>query len=239
MVYGILGRFPLYTTRMISIIKYWIDIVHCSKSRLVYVCYQNSLQVVNNNNRDGWVKSVRDLLFRCGLGEAWYNQGVGDAANFINVLRNRLFDIFRQDWHGRIEDSPRARFYRAVVGSHELSYYLNTVYIKTHRVALSRLILSSHSLTVESGRWNRPVTPASERYCPFCPNIIEDEFHFILQCSIYHNLRMQLIPKYYIRNASMAKLIQLFTSKNKQYVKRLGKFIYKAFLVRDSAFQNM
>jgi hypothetical protein len=235
MVYGILGRYPLHTMRVLSVIKYWISIVHGMKSTLVGLCYENGRNALTENNTEGWVKSVRDILLSCGLGEAWYNQGVGNTELFIYILRNRLFDIYRQTWYNNLAESSKARFYRVVVNSHGLSYYLNNVTVKTHRISFSRLLLSSHRLSIESGRWNRPITPACNRYCPFCPNSIEDEYHFIIECRLYTDLRRKLIPIYYTRNASMAKLTSLFQSDNPNIIRRLAKFISKSFNIRDSS----
>ena len=36
---------------------------------------------------------------------------------------------------------------------------------------------------IEDGRMKN--LNADERFCPFCPNLIEDEMHFLLHCPIY------------------------------------------------------
>ena len=43
--------------------------------------------------------------------EVWLAQGVGNSGGFLNIFKTRVKDIFTQDWHSRIENSPRARFY--------------------------------------------------------------------------------------------------------------------------------
>ena len=50
---------------------------------------------------------------------------------------------------------------------------------------------------LEVGRWARPNRiPIDERKCITC-NKLEDEFHFLLECSLYNDLRNQYIKKYY------------------------------------------
>jgi len=57
---------------------------------------------------------------------------------------------------------------------------------------LAKLRLSSHTLNVEIGRHN-----IIDRHCIRCNlNDIEDEFHFVLICPDYVNLRNAYIPKY-------------------------------------------
>ena len=111
-IYGELGRMPLYKVRLINIVKYWLKIVHGMKCQYVSVCYQLGLQNVNERNSKGWTKSVRDLLLYYGLGDVWYNQGVGDINTFIKIFKMRLKDIDMQEWRLRLENSTRASFYQ-------------------------------------------------------------------------------------------------------------------------------
>jgi hypothetical protein len=100
-----------------------LQIVHGEKSFLVNTCYQHSLE---NINAPGWTGSLRELLLSCGLGEAWYNQGVGDVYKFIVVLKERLIDMYKQEWHDRLSNSSKARFYLAIKFTHSISTYLQT-----------------------------------------------------------------------------------------------------------------
>ena len=104
--------------------------------------------------------------------------------------------------------------------------YLNVIPVKSHRIALTRLITSSHHLKIETGRWARPVTPQSERICPFCPGKQEDEFHLLLECSSYQDIRQRYIPRYYLRRPSMLKAIQLINTTSKKLINALSKFVF-------------
>ena len=56
--------------------------------------------------------------------------------------------------------------------------YLNKTHDKKHKFALSRLRLSSHSLAIETGRYNG--TLKEERKCVNCSmNSTENEYHFL------------------------------------------------------------
>ena len=99
---------------------------------------------------------------------------------------------------------------------------------------MSRLRVSSHRLCVETGRWQQPrAIPFDERKCTEC-NVLEDEFHFVLQCKRYINLRKQYISQYYWRHPNMIKFIVLINSDNVNTVKRLACYIEKASCVRNS-----
>ena len=94
--------------------------------------------------------------------------------------------------------------------------------------------MSSHRLVieVEAGRWkNKKKTnrvPLSDRKCSSCQTL-EDEYHFILECKIYIDLRRRLIPKYFWIRPNMHKFIELMNCTNRGCIRKLGTYIYQAF----------
>ena len=82
----------------------------------------------------------------------------------------------------------------------------------------------------------------SERICKFCYlNTIEDEVHFLCNCSAYHNER-QLFFKYIVDSApsfrtldDLAKLIWLMTCEDDIVINALADFVYKCFEMRKCA----
>ena len=44
---------------------------------------------------------------------------------------------------------------------------------------------------IEAGRHKK--LNANERFCPFCPHVVEDEIHFLFDCPSYHPQRIRLI----------------------------------------------
>ena len=54
-----------------------------------------------------------------------------------------------------------------------------------NRQKLSRLRLSDHKLKVELGRYTKAKARLEDRTCTFCPNSVEDEYHFLITCPMY------------------------------------------------------
>ena len=237
-IYGELGRIPMQLTRYIRIIKYWLNIVTGKKSYLVTSLYHASVMRMDVDNSPSWARNVKVLLCSNGFGEAWYNQGVSNVDIFMNLFRQRILDTFKQEWHNRLEASSRASFYIKVKLLHQPSRYLSVVTPKLHRNALAKLMVSSHRLRVETGRWTRPVTPREQRTCFHC-NKFEDEYHMILECNLYNNIRKELISEYYIKHPSMMKLVQLINSEKDNEIRGLAKFIYKAFIIRNQFVESL
>ena len=226
-VYGELGRCSFQLTRYRNIIKYWLKILHCSERKYVRIIYNMLYNYcINFPNKVTWVKLLRDLLGNLGFMDVWLQQSVGDSVLFLNLVKRRL-----TDWNSRLNDSTRALFYRNF--SFGYKTYLDFVSVGKLRFALSRLRLSSHHLEVETGRWARPnATLFEERRCTSCHSL-EDEFHFVLECSRYNDLRTIYIPNHYRRRPNMFKLVELFKSESKKTQKNLSLYVFEAFKVRE------
>ena len=59
-------------------------------------------------------------------------------------------------------------------------------------------------------------------------NVLEDEFHFLFECSLYNGLRESLLPRMYYLRPNVLKFKEMFTS-NPKLLNKLSKFTYLAF----------
>ena len=63
-------------------------------------------------------------------------------------------------------------------------------------------------LAIETGRWHKSDNiPLENRKCQNCYTL-EDEFHFILECPLYQDLRAEYIKRYYWVRPTMPKFIE-------------------------------
>jgi len=104
--------------------------------------------------------------------------------------------------------------------------------LEKFRMSLSRLRMSSHRLKVETGRWQKPTAiPFNERKCTVCLKL-EDEFHFLLECPLYKDLRKTYVKKYYWKNTNKLTFNELITSENETVIKNISMFVNKSFELR-------
>ena len=98
---------------------------------------------------------------------------------------------------------------------------------------MANLSISSHKLNIEIDRHNK--IDRQDRTCISCnSNDIEDEFHFVLVCPDYINLRNDYIPKYYSNRPSVLKFIKLIQTNNIYLLIKLSMYCIKAFALRNS-----
>ena len=69
--------------------------------------------------------------------------------------------------------------------------YLSNIKNLAIRKNVTKFRLSNHKLMIEAGRMKK--LNSDERFCPFCPKMIEDELHFVLYCPVYSPKRTSLV----------------------------------------------
>jgi len=85
---------------------------------------------------------------------------------------------------------------------------------------------------IECGRWAKPnPIPFDQRTCYICQTL-EDEFHFVLTCSLYNEIRRKYIPMCFRCRPSMLKFVELITTEDEILLRQLCVYIHKAFLIR-------
>ena len=79
----------------------------------------------------------------------------------------------------------------------------------------------------------------NERYCTYCDmHDLEDEYHFILICPRYNDIRQQYIKRYYCVNPSVIKFIELLNTTCKNVLKNLALYIKLALSHRTAITYN-
>ena len=138
----------------------------------------------------------------------------------VSKFKLKLFlkNDYVRHWKARLRESTMASTYATHKQSYMMEKYLTVVKIRKHRVALSKLRLSDHNLHIHSGRQTRPITPRAQRHCNSCPDKIEDEPHFLVECSTDIKIKTDFLELVSMEFPNFRTL----SDKNQQY-----KFIMK------------
>ena len=182
---------------------------------------------IDGQNGYKWLAYLKDLLSKIGFGEAWAYQSVGNEKLFLEMCKQRISDIYKQDWFASLNDSSKARTYILFKESFSPSCYLNLC--NKYSIALTRFFTRNHYLNVETGSWHKPQKiPYHLRFCGNCSNELEDEYHFVMMCPMYEDLRAVYIKPFYRNRPSMFKFINLCKTTNKKDLVNLAKYIILA-----------
>ncbi|XP_060582312.1 uncharacterized protein LOC132738738 [Ruditapes philippinarum] len=230
-IYGETGRTPLFINWSIRIIKYWFKLVNNNVNCILQNVY-NNMFLWCEKGENNWLFKVKTLLNRIGFGEVWLFPSSVEPRLFIPTLRLRLMDIYISEWRAKVNGSPSLIFFREIKEEFELSKYLLIIENKKHRQYLSKLRMSSHWLNIEYGRHRN--IERQNRLCELCQQCtIEDEYHFVMECSFYNTLRIRYIPRYFRVRPSMVKLVELMKTESKPLLYKMSVYIKHAFHKRQ------
>lgn len=132
-------------------------------------------------------------------------------------------------------NSPVSLLYKDIKNVFQYEKYLDLL-PSSLRHYISRIRLSAHPLLIQSGRNGSNRIPRNERFCIYCSlhDIEDEEYHFVLVCTCYNDLRKKYIQKFYYVRPSMYKFLELLNSDNKIILRNLACYIREALAMRIS-----
>ena len=83
-VYGELGRYPLYISRYMKIIKYWYKLLD-TKNIILKTIYAQTLQDCIKGKRN-WVYNVKKIFDDYGMSEIFNNPVSNNSNQILKVL---------------------------------------------------------------------------------------------------------------------------------------------------------
>ena len=216
--------YPLYVIRLLRIIKYWLKIISLDDLSPIKILYNTALELNESENvhtASFWIANVKNTLYKYGFGYVWENQNYANDFDFLNVFKVRLTDTFWQENSSNINELSTNRLYRHLdSGSFTYLYKFQNDFI---RIALTKIRLGSHFFMVERGRLKN--LDYVDRICFQC-NEIEDEYHILICCSKYEELRKKYLPKYLYNKPSMFKFVEFLNGQNEKMLRKLGLYVH-------------
>ena len=240
-VRGDLGRHTVALKCKLKTVKYWFKLLAAEENSLLSACYKRLYRDCENNVTN-WVTGIKKLLQENGFGSVWLEQGVENITHFMKDLETRLKDIEIQNWRREKQDVSKLRFYTMykTVFAPEPYLYMNIT--KKFRNALARLRMSSHKLAIETGRHQN--IAREDRLCIYCGKskilvVIECEYHFLLECHLYQDLRDKCFKDVISGRKTMYNFVKIMKSENVDVIKALSNFIYCAFSLREAESESV
>jgi len=170
-----------------------------------------------------WVTYLRTNLYENGFGYIWESQYVPNHHLFLSEYIQRLKDQYIQNWRTSCLDKSKLKHYVGFKQDFITEKYLFVIDIAKFRACMVNFRSSAHCLMIEKGRHH---SISSEfRTCPYCEGCIEDEFHFILVCPLYNNLRDKYISDTYAKHQSVDTFYRLMSSIDTDNIRNLAMYI--------------
>lgn len=234
-VLGETGRYPMYVSYYKRCVKYWLKLQRMPDTRYPKACYK-MLYSLDQQGRPTWASSVKLLLCKYGFRDVWDEQGVGNYVLFIREFTERVKQRYVENWEHDISQSSKLCLFRAIkYTGFARESYLYSVNYKKYRSGLAKFRCSSHNLRIEKGRHaNEQV---AERVCKLCMSntgniVLEDEYHFLLRCPSYADVRALYLPNY-VNEINYENFIVLLMDESADVQKSIASYIYHAQKLRN------
>ena len=112
MIYGELGRYPLYIDIKQRMVKYWTKLITGKQSKMCSVVYRLMYHLCNTQNAIfSWLNSVKTILDECGFSYIWETQiSISEVWLKFNA-KMRLHDQFQQTWRETLHNCSKTLNY--------------------------------------------------------------------------------------------------------------------------------
>ena len=166
----------------------------------------------------------------------WEAQTVQNENIFLSRYIQRLKYQYRQNWRETCIDSRKLCTYKDFKIEFGREPYIYIIDIGKFRKCMANFRFSGHNLMIEKGRHYSILL--EDRNCVYCEECLEDEFHFVLICPLYSEVRSKYIKENYVLNATFDKFCNLMSTSNANTIRNLAMYLYYAFEVRNDFLQG-
>lgn len=217
-VRGELGRLPLFLEVVFNTIKYLVRLSNADCTGLICDAYIESKKL-HSENKPCWFNCVDEIL-------SYFNIDINNImGKSTHVLKRHIFKViiqkYKKIWNTELFRDNRSgkggnklRTYRLFKNKYEYEPYLDWGDYRQRRL-LTKFRISTHNLEVETGRYKN--IPFDQRTCKLCNQTVEDEIHFLFECTSLSHVRLPII------NEIILKYPNLYQLDNKQ------KFVWLFF----------
>ena len=238
-----MGRFPIYFTIVLSVIKYLHRLETLSNGLLydAFICNKN----LHAQKVQTWYSSTQYLLDKLNINSATLTK-----SNIQYKVNKEMRNIFLNFWKMqqmkyKNSDEGKLDTYYKVKDCFRREKYLDLKHFNI-RQSISKLRLSAHSLKIETGRFGQNRLSRKDRICDLCSQRnIENEMHFLIDCPFYSATREPFWNVFKRASSNFENLtpwsqfLWLVNNEESSVLKSLGTFIDLAFTLRKEKLLSM
>jgi len=223
MAFGELGKHSIFKNIEMRMLLFWIRIVTSKTSKLSHIVYDIMKSLFDLDiYRSPWIVKIKNSIDKLGLSYLWDTIGSKDAKWLELIIKQRLDDVYSQNWHYEVNHNSHCLNYRIFKQTCTFEKCLIKLPFK-YRVILCKFRCGNHRLPIVSGRYSN--VDRSQRFCNLCNNSkLGDEFHYLFECTEFEQARTKLLDNYFKKRPDSIKMYKLFNSPLPSTLLKLSKF---------------
>ena len=234
-LYADTGRYPLSINHKLRCVKYWLRLLKLDKARIAKQAYEMLLSLYESKQcSDSWVADIRTLLLENGFGLVWLNKQVGNEKRFLQSLKTRLVDCFKQGWNAKMSVSDNFQCFYSFKSQIAPELFLNDqTFSRLHRNVLIQFRLGVSKI---NGHRYKFYKNKALLKCPSCKNVNEDEFHILFCCPVYEELRLKMLPQNIICQRNVYSMCKLMSET--VYHRCVARYLVNVFIKRSELLER-
>ena len=179
-----------------------------------------------------WLSFIEQIINDCGMSFVFNEQLTLEkdwlTKVFVPQIKYTLKDHILQKWNGKLTDTTYEEnyfYYNQFNSEYSFKNYFTILPADLWR-PLCKFRTKNHRLPVEFYSWEKFKKPHCERLCNICNlNDIGDEYHYVMVCPVFNELRDLYLAPYYKNRPSVYKFISLMKCEKKKTLFKLARFI--------------
>ena len=231
LVYGETGFLPIEFHIKCRMLSFWISLFTGKQTKISYKMYMLCLSLYRKRLLEcKWLNYIKHIIDDCGMSFVFDTHETLEKSwllkSFLPKMKHTLKDQIFQKWQQVVEnESEKCLYYKHFNNTPSFQCYFN-ILPKSLWLPLCKFRTTNHRLPVEFNSWEKFFKPRSDRICTICDlDDIGDEYHYVMICPAFKELREMYIPNFYKNRPSVLKFIQIMSSDKKKILFNLARFI--------------
>lgn len=153
----------MYINRFVRILKYYFK--QCNSDNIIINAIVEESVSDIEKGKTNWFIQVRDIFSRYGFYDVWLCPRNVHEGSFLTLFKQRLINEFLQKWRADVSTNNVLLLYKHFRTTFCLETYLDGIISRRLRAAITKILISSHNLRIQTGRYAREGLDRNQRYC--------------------------------------------------------------------------
>ena len=180
--------------------------------------------MLNGRTANSWTNQIKYVLYNLNLSEYWGNQLVENEINCLYIVESKSIEISDNKWSACIARSDRYSVYRTFKLCRFKEDYLKIIRTRKLRKLVTCFRLGISDIFVHRNRF----VNHAQFVCPLSIEYEDDEVHFILQCPVFHDIRLKYLGPF-DSPPNNHTFVRLMSCDEPEIIRSLSLFILHAF----------
>ena len=196
---------PHYRSRL-NMVRFFNRVLKMDDNRLTKIVLKWDKDLNDSGEISTWGTELKTVFIECNMEHLYEQFNPFPSKATIKLLESSMKNHQIEKLRSDCLEKPKLRTFVQIKDFHNTPSYILKPLSFLQRKLMAKLRVGSLPLRLETGRFCKPYLPENLRTCQVCvdKNVIgrsiENELHFLFDCSAYERLRAEWLSKLKLPN---------------------------------------